>query len=63
MAAAEVLNSVPRRSAAGLCLVATAFAAVYLVTYWSGFRGDRVMAAPGHRGLEQTEGDVPAETS
>lgn len=50
MAAAEVLNAVPRRSAAGLCLVATAFAAVYLVTYWSGFRGDRVMAAPGHRG-------------
>lgn len=51
MAAAEVLNAAPRRSA------------VYLVTYWSGFRGDRVMTAPGHRGLEQTEGDVPAETS
>lgn len=50
MAAAEVLNAVPRRSAARLCLVATAFAAVYLVTYWSGFRSDRVMAAPGHRG-------------
>lgn len=52
MAATEVLNAEPRRSAS-----------FYLVTYWSGFRGDRVMTAPGHRGLGQTEGDVPAETS
>jgi MFS family permease len=47
--------------AAGLCLVATAFAAVYLVTYWSGFRGDRAMVRrPGIEGLEPIQGDVPA---
>lgn len=28
---------------AGLSLLAAAFAAVYLVTCWSGFRGDRAM--------------------
>ncbi len=62
--AAEVLNAAPRRSAAGLCLVATAFAAVYPVTYWPGFRGDRAMVRrPGIEGFEQIEGDVPAKTS
>jgi hypothetical protein len=29
--------------AAGLSLLGAAFAAVYLVTYWNGFRGDRAM--------------------
>lgn len=31
--------------AAGLSLLGACFAAVYLVTYWSGFRGDRAMVA------------------
>lgn len=40
---------------AGLSLLGAAFAAVYLVTYWSGFRGDRAMVRrPG------IEGAVPA---
>lgn len=47
--------------AAGLCLLATAFAAVYLVTYWSGFRGDRAMVR--RPGIEGAEGDLPAATS
>ena len=35
--------------AAGLTLLAAVFAAVYLVTYWSGFRGgDRAMVARPH---------------
>lgn len=41
---------------AGLTLLAAVFAAVYLVTYWSGFRGgDRAMVARPHM-----EGDIPA---
>jgi hypothetical protein len=40
--------------AAGLSLLGAAFAAVYLVTYWNGFRGDRAMVRrPG------IEGNVP----
>jgi MFS family permease len=37
--------------AAGLSLLGAAFAAVYLVTYWNGFRGDRAMVRrPGIEG-------------
>ncbi len=45
--------------AAGLTLLAAVFAAVYLVTFWSGFRGgDRAMVARPH-----IEGPVPAGVS
>jgi hypothetical protein len=45
--------------AAGLTLLAAVFAAVYLVTFWSGFRGgDRAMVARPH-----IEGAVPAGVS
>lgn len=41
--------------AAGMSLLAAAFAAVYLVTYWSGFRGDRAMVSrPGIEGTLPT---------
>ncbi len=41
---------------AGLSLLGAAFAAVYLVTYWSGFRGDRAMVR-----RPAIEGPVPAD--
>lgn len=41
--------------AAGLSLLAAAFAAVYLVTYWNGLRGDRAMVR-----RPAIEGTVPA---
>jgi len=40
--------------AAGLSLVGAAFAAVYLVSYWNGFRGDRAMVR-----RPAIEGNVP----
>ena len=44
--------------AAGLSLLGAAFAAVYLVTYWSGFRGDRAMVR-----RPAIEGAVPAKVN
>ena len=43
---------------AGLTLLGAAFAAVYLVTYWSGFRGDRAMVR-----RPAIEGAVPTEVT